>query len=88
MNEMTKSETFTKPIRDRPETIITMNRQDHSKFRRALSHGFSDSAMRQQEPVIAKYIDLLISVSHQEPLNVISIQPKYQGELDITLLVM
>ncbi|KAI1473978.1 putative cytochrome P450 [Daldinia eschscholtzii] len=66
MNEMTKSETFTKPIRDRPETIITMNRQDHSKFRRALSHGFSDSAMRQQEPVIAKYIDLLIRRLHEE----------------------
>ncbi|KAI1471816.1 cytochrome P450 [Daldinia caldariorum] len=63
---MTKAKTFTKPIRDRPETILSLNREDHSKFRRALSHGFSDSALRQQEPLIAKYIDLLISRLHEE----------------------
>ncbi|KAI8965007.1 putative cytochrome P450 [Daldinia sp. FL1419] len=65
-NEMPKAHTFTKTVRNRPDTILSLNREDHSKFRRALSHGFSDSAMREQEPMIAKYIDLLISRLREE----------------------
>lgn len=42
------------------EHIIIANREDHSRFRKGLSHGFSDSSMRQQEPLIQRYVDLLI----------------------------
>ncbi|KAH7065480.1 cytochrome P450 [Macrophomina phaseolina] len=41
--------------------IITAPREEHALLRRALSHGFSDRSMREQEPLIAKYIDLLIA---------------------------
>lgn len=63
MNEMPKAHTFNKTIRHIPTSIINADREEHSRFRRALSHGFSDSAMRDQEPMIAKYVDLLIAVS-------------------------
>ncbi|KAI2784086.1 putative cytochrome P450 [Daldinia loculata] len=69
MYEMSKAHTFVKTIRSRPDSILTLNRDDHSKFRRVLSHGFSDSAMREQEPAIGKYIDLLISRLHEECEN-------------------
>ncbi|KAH8587676.1 cytochrome P450 [Bisporella sp. PMI_857] len=42
------------------ENIITANREDHSRFRKNLSHGFSDSSMRQQEQLIQNYVNLLI----------------------------
>ncbi len=44
-----------------PKSIINANRQDHSALRRQLSHGFSDRSMREQEPIIGSYVDLLIS---------------------------
>ncbi|KAK2021586.1 cytochrome P450 [Colletotrichum zoysiae] len=40
--------------------IIGANREDHSRFRRALSHGFSAQAMLEQQPIIKAYVDLLI----------------------------
>ncbi|KAI8949521.1 isotrichodermin C-15 hydroxylase [Xylaria longipes] len=65
-NEMGKSATFVKTIREVPTSIINADREEHSRFRRALSHGFSDAAMRQQEPEIVKYVDLLIERLHEE----------------------
>ncbi|KAL7623983.1 hypothetical protein AAE478_005540 [Parahypoxylon ruwenzoriense] len=66
MTEMSKSYTFNKTIRKVPTSIINADREEHSRFRRALSHGFSDAAMRQQEPMIVKYVDLLLERLHQE----------------------
>ncbi len=60
---MSKTEVFNRTLRDVPTSILNADREEHSKFRRALSHGFSDSAMRQQEAMIVKYIDLLLKVS-------------------------
>ncbi|KAI1418230.1 putative cytochrome P450 [Hypoxylon sp. FL1857] len=66
MTEMSKAATFNRTIRDIPTSIINADREEHSRFRRALSHGFSDSAMREQESMIAKYIDLLLKRLHEE----------------------
>ncbi|KAJ5397068.1 hypothetical protein N7509_005181 [Penicillium cosmopolitanum] len=41
-------------------SIIQSDDQDHSRFRRLLSHAFSDSSLRSQEPIIKSYVDLLI----------------------------
>lgn len=43
-----------------PASIINSNREEHSALRRQLSHGFSDRSMREQEPLIGAYVDLLI----------------------------
>lgn len=41
-------------------SIISANRQDHSRMRRVFSHAFSDKALRDQEPLIQRYVELLI----------------------------
>ncbi|RYP67847.1 hypothetical protein DL771_007024 [Monosporascus sp. 5C6A] len=64
--EMPKSSTFVSSIRDIPTSIISADRDEHARLRRALSHGFSDASMRQQEPLIARYVDLLLERLGQE----------------------
>ncbi|KAI1105049.1 putative cytochrome P450 [Jackrogersella minutella] len=66
MGEMAKIHMFNNPIRHIPTSIINADREEHSRFRRALSHGFSDSSIRQQGPIIAKYVDLLLKRLHEE----------------------
>ncbi|KAI3542082.1 cytochrome P450 [Colletotrichum abscissum] len=46
--------------------IIGANREDHSRFRRALSHGFSAQSMLEQEPIVKKYVDLLFQRLHEK----------------------
>lgn len=41
-------------------SIILSNDVDHSRFRRLLSHAFSDSSLRGQEPIIRGYVDMLM----------------------------
>ncbi|KAK1982658.1 cytochrome P450 [Colletotrichum cereale] len=51
---------------DTRQGIISANREDHSRFRRALSHGFSAQSMLDQQPIIKTYIDLLIQRLHEK----------------------
>lgn len=44
-----------------PTSLISSSREEHGLLRRQMSHGFSDRAMREQEPLIGTYVDLLIS---------------------------
>jgi len=47
-------------------SIVTVKDDaDHSRYRRLLSHAFSDKALREQEPLITPYVDLLISRLHE-----------------------
>ncbi|KAK5652338.1 hypothetical protein OQA88_10530 [Cercophora sp. LCS_1] len=74
--EMSKIREFVKTIDDIPTSILNSDREEHSRIRRALAHGFSDTSMRQQEGVVVRYIDLLLQRLHEEadngakPLNV------------------
>jgi cytochrome P450 len=43
-----------------PDSIITADREQHSLLRRQLAHGFSERAMRAQEPIFREYVDLLM----------------------------
>jgi len=38
---------------------------DHGRYRRLLSHGFSEKAIREQESVVNEYVDLLIRKLHK-----------------------
>ncbi|KAL2168974.1 hypothetical protein VTG60DRAFT_6616 [Thermothelomyces hinnuleus] len=40
--------------------ILGASRADHSRFRRILSHGFSAKSMQDQQPLITRYVDLLM----------------------------
>lgn len=40
--------------------IINANNADHTRFRRAIAYAFSEKALRDQEPLMTTYVDLLI----------------------------
>ncbi|KAJ9660480.1 hypothetical protein H2201_006902 [Coniosporium apollinis] len=40
--------------------ILAANKENHSRYRRLLSYGFSDRGMRDQQPLIQRHIDLLV----------------------------
>jgi cytochrome P450 len=40
--------------------IILANHKNHLRLRRTISHAFSDSSMREHEPLIKRYLDLRI----------------------------
>ena len=56
-------------VYERPDnpatTILAADFHNHGRQRRLLAHGFSEKALREQESIINKYIDLLISRLHQ-----------------------
>lgn len=41
-------------------SILSANDADHARYRRLLSHAFSERALRQQEHLLLSYIDILI----------------------------
>jgi cytochrome P450 len=55
-----KDHRFYPPNAGGAANIIQSSDADHSRFRRLLSHGFSDSSLRGQEPIIKGYVDLLM----------------------------
>jgi cytochrome P450 len=50
---------------DNAASIIKSNDADHSRFRRLLSHAFSDHSLQGQEDMIRGYVDLLIRRLHE-----------------------
>ena len=40
--------------------MLGANRENHSRYRKLLSHAFSEKGMREQEPLIREYVDLLV----------------------------
>lgn len=47
-------------------SLVTANRDDHTRMRRVLSHAFSDRASRDQEPIVESYVDILIKRLHEQ----------------------
>lgn len=43
-----------------PPGILSAKREKHALFRRLMSRGFSEAALREQEPIIIGYVDLLM----------------------------
>ena len=65
-DEFAKQPKFYRPMPERERVnVINSGREDHSRLRRTMAHGFSDKSMQAQEPVIGKYIDLLIKRLHE-----------------------
>lgn len=42
------------------KNILGASRDDHTRYRRALAHGFSAKTMQDQQPLITRYVDLLM----------------------------
>lgn len=64
-DELEKWESFYRPIKQSPTDIVSAGRDEHALLRRQLAHGFSDRSMREQQPIIKKYIDQLIRRLHE-----------------------
>lgn len=60
-DENGKWDPFYRPVPDVPQGIISADRHTHGVLRRQLAHGFSDRSMREQEPIIKAYVDLLMT---------------------------
>ncbi|KAL2825499.1 cytochrome P450 [Aspergillus cavernicola] len=58
--EMEKAQWFYRPLPDDPLHIVNEGREEHGQLRRQMAHGFSEKAMRDQEPIIRRYVDLLV----------------------------
>ena len=62
---------------DGVENILNAESEvDHARMRRVVAHGFSEKALREQEPLILEYVDLLIRSLHEAaeeaPQNMVS----------------
>ncbi|KAK0710478.1 cytochrome P450 [Apiosordaria backusii] len=51
---------FYRPVDDLPVDIVNAKREEHGLLRRTMAHGFSDRSMREQQPLIKSYVDVLI----------------------------
>jgi len=58
--EFLKYEGFYRLVKHLPTSVINAGRHEHGLLRRQLAHGFSERSMREQEPIIGSYVDLLI----------------------------
>lgn len=59
--EFPKYRGFYRVFNHLPTSIINADAKEHALLRRQLTVGFSDRAMREQEPIMGSYVDLLIS---------------------------
>ena len=57
--------------------IINADDESHNRIRKLLSHAFSEKAMREEEPLITKYFDLLIRKLHEQ------VEGTANGKVDI-----
>ncbi|OBT98661.2 hypothetical protein VE01_03550 [Pseudogymnoascus verrucosus] len=73
---MNKDMSFYNTPSNGAHSLITANRADHSRQRRLIAHAFSDKALREQEPLIKGYVDLLIQRLHERsstgPLDMVA----------------
>jgi cytochrome P450 len=58
-------EVYFKSLNGSYSILSTPSDADHSRYRRLLSHGFSERAIREQEIVVQNYVNLLIQGLHQ-----------------------
>jgi cytochrome P450 len=58
--EFEKNLKFYRPFEEIPIDVVNAPREEHGMLRRTMAHGFSDRSMREQQPIIKQYIDLLI----------------------------
>jgi hypothetical protein len=58
--ELPKADIFYSANKSFPTSIANAGPEEHERIRGALAPGFSDAAMRRQEPVISGYADLLV----------------------------
>lgn len=54
------------PSGDRTPSILNASNDDHFRIRRAWAYGFTDKALKDQEPLVKTHIDRLIRRLHEQ----------------------
>ncbi|KAJ1337314.1 aspirochlorine biosynthesis cytochrome P450 monooxygenase [Microdochium nivale] len=62
--EMKKDPRFFAGLKE--QDLINSDRDYHMYLRKLLANGFSDSSLRQQEPLVKSYLDILVSRLHEK----------------------
>ncbi|CAI7657824.1 unnamed protein product [Penicillium viridicatum] len=62
--EFSKANWFYRPMEDDACHVVNESREQHGRLRRQMAHGFSEKAMRDQEPMIRGYVDILLDRLH------------------------
>lgn len=63
--EFPKANWFYRPMEDQAGHVVNESRAQHGRLRRQMAHGFSEKAMRDQEPMIRGYVDILLQRLHE-----------------------
>ncbi|PSS02461.1 cytochrome P450 [Coniella lustricola] len=58
--EMQKAQVVYRFTAGAPVSILNAPREEHGRMRKQLAHGFSEKSMRSQEPIIMRYVNLLM----------------------------
>ncbi|KAH6982446.1 cytochrome P450 [Ilyonectria destructans] len=74
--EFEKSTAFYRPMGG-PSDIVNSGGDEHATLRRLMSHGFSSRSLKEQEPLIMKYVDLLTQRLHQNCDKTVDIMSWY-----------
>ncbi|PQE30432.1 benzoate 4-monooxygenase cytochrome P450 protein [Rutstroemia sp. NJR-2017a WRK4] len=61
-----KNPVWVPPPSERAPSILNANNDDHYRIRRAWAHGFTDKALKDQEPLVKSHIDTLIRRLHEQ----------------------
>lgn len=64
-HEFPKANWFYRPMEDQAGHVVNESRAQHGRLRRQMAHGFSEKAMRDQEPMIRGYVDILLERLHE-----------------------
>jgi hypothetical protein len=51
------------------KNLVNANDQEHARMRRIFSNAFSDKALKEQEPLLFKYADLMVQKLHEKDLG-------------------
>lgn len=51
---------------NRVHNVLTADRENHVRMRKILTHAFSDRALREHEPVVGGYVNLLVNQLHDQ----------------------
>ena len=52
-----------------PESLLSAGFDDHARMRKLLNHGFTQRALKKQEPIIQKYVGLLIDRLREQTIK-------------------
>lgn len=63
--EFSKANWFYRPMEDQACHVVNESREQHGRLRRQMAHGFSEKAMRDQEPMIRGYVDIFLDRLHE-----------------------